>query len=163
MIIGRKLVNEYYEDEKLYSTGDSDLDDLLERAFCEGYEYAQREFATGTRGILGAVSQGGFVDFTPKQTGPNKFEYTHKMADTVGKDLMNRTNNQLNNIRNLAKNISPKRQQIIEKATKNRSELASSLSKWHGHNSPNVIQHAFPGNDWSSTISSKKYNTWARK
>lgn len=36
--------NEYY-DEKLYSTGNDELDDLLERAFCDGYEYAQREFA----------------------------------------------------------------------------------------------------------------------
>ena len=45
MIIGRNLINEYYEDEKLYSTGDDYLDDLLEKAFCEGYEYAQKEFA----------------------------------------------------------------------------------------------------------------------
>ncbi len=44
MITGRELINGYYEDTKLYSTGDSDLDDLLEKAFCEGYEYAQREF-----------------------------------------------------------------------------------------------------------------------
>lgn len=41
-----KLYSDYdeYYDEKLYSTGDEDLDELLERAFCEGYEYAQREF-----------------------------------------------------------------------------------------------------------------------
>ena len=46
MIIGRELINEeYYEDEKLYSTGDDYLDDLLEKAFCDGYEYAQREFS----------------------------------------------------------------------------------------------------------------------
>jgi hypothetical protein len=45
MITGYDLVNSYYEDEKLYSTGDSELDDLLERAFCEGYEYAQREYS----------------------------------------------------------------------------------------------------------------------
>ena len=32
------------QEEKLYSTGDSDLDNLLEKAFCEGYEYAQKEF-----------------------------------------------------------------------------------------------------------------------
>lgn len=32
------------EEERLYSTGSDELDDLLERAFCEGYEYAQREF-----------------------------------------------------------------------------------------------------------------------
>ena len=51
MIIGRNFAeklysaNEYYEDEKLYSTGDDYLDDLLEKAFCDGYEYAQREFS----------------------------------------------------------------------------------------------------------------------
>ena len=44
MITGKDLINEYYEDEKLYSTGDDYLDNLLERAFCEGYEYAQKEF-----------------------------------------------------------------------------------------------------------------------
>lgn len=32
------------EEERLYSTGDVELDELLERAFCEGYEFAQREF-----------------------------------------------------------------------------------------------------------------------
>ena len=46
MITGYDLINSYYEDTKLYSTGDSDLDDLLEKAFCEGYKYAQREYAT---------------------------------------------------------------------------------------------------------------------
>jgi hypothetical protein len=45
MITGYDLINGYYEDEKLYSTGDDELDDLLEKAFCEGYEYAQREFS----------------------------------------------------------------------------------------------------------------------
>ena len=47
MIIGRELIEKQYseiEDTKLYSTGDDELDDLLERAFCEGYEYAQKEF-----------------------------------------------------------------------------------------------------------------------
>ena len=43
MIIGRQLVENQYE-EKLYSTGDDYLDELLEKAFCEGYEYAQKEF-----------------------------------------------------------------------------------------------------------------------
>ena len=41
MITGKELI----ESQKLYSTGDSELDDLLEKAFCEGYEYAQKEFA----------------------------------------------------------------------------------------------------------------------
>jgi hypothetical protein len=45
MIITRNLEDQYYEDEKLYSTGDDYLDDLLEKAFCEGYEYAQKEFS----------------------------------------------------------------------------------------------------------------------
>lgn len=31
-------------EERLYSTGDYELDEILERAFCEGYEAAQREF-----------------------------------------------------------------------------------------------------------------------
>ena len=39
MIIGRQLV------ERVYSENDyTELEDLIERAFCEGYEYAQREF-----------------------------------------------------------------------------------------------------------------------
>lgn len=54
MITGKDLINEYQrmyseneeiQEERLYSTGDNELDDLLERAFCEGYEYAQKEFA----------------------------------------------------------------------------------------------------------------------
>lgn len=35
----------YRQEEKLYSTGNDELDMLLERAFSDGYEYAQREFA----------------------------------------------------------------------------------------------------------------------
>lgn len=49
MRIGRqfaeKLYSDYQEEERLYSTGNDELDELLERAFCDGYEYAQREFA----------------------------------------------------------------------------------------------------------------------
>lgn len=43
MIIDR-YNDDYYEDERLYSTGDYELDELMERAFCDGYDYAQREF-----------------------------------------------------------------------------------------------------------------------
>ena len=39
-----KLYSDYQEEERLYSTGNDELDELMERAFCEGYEYAQREF-----------------------------------------------------------------------------------------------------------------------
>lgn len=44
MIIGRQFAESQCK-EKLYSTGDNYLDELLEKAFCEGYEYAQKEFA----------------------------------------------------------------------------------------------------------------------
>ena len=37
--------NNYEMEERLYSTGDVELDEILERAFCEGYEFAQKEFA----------------------------------------------------------------------------------------------------------------------
>ena len=39
MIIGKQFA------EKLYSTGDEMLDNLLERAFCEGYELGQQLFS----------------------------------------------------------------------------------------------------------------------
>ena len=44
MILGKDYINGHQE-ERLYSTGDEMLDNLLERAFCEGYELAQREYA----------------------------------------------------------------------------------------------------------------------
>ena len=34
---------------RLCSTGNDELDELLERAFCDGYEYAQREFGKAER------------------------------------------------------------------------------------------------------------------
>ena len=40
-----KLYSDYQEEERLYSTGNDELDELMERAFCDGYEYAQKEFA----------------------------------------------------------------------------------------------------------------------
>ena len=47
MIIGKQFAEKLYsenQEEKLYSTGDEMLDNLLERAFCEGYELGQKEF-----------------------------------------------------------------------------------------------------------------------
>ena len=41
--------NGYEMEERLYSTGDYVLDELLERAFCEGYEFAQMEFSAGEK------------------------------------------------------------------------------------------------------------------
>lgn len=43
MIEGYDFNDEYYE-ERLYSTGNDDLDYLLEKAFCDGYEFYQKEF-----------------------------------------------------------------------------------------------------------------------
>ena len=51
MITGKDFINSYYEEnEKLFSTGDSELDDILEEVYYSGieggYEYAQKEFAS---------------------------------------------------------------------------------------------------------------------
>ena len=51
--------NGYEMEERLYSTGDVELDELLERAFCEGYEFAQREFADETEGALAGIGATG--------------------------------------------------------------------------------------------------------
>jgi len=70
MIIGRQFAerlysesyyNEYY-DERLYSTGNDELDELMERAFCEGYEYAQREFASARQRKKNAKNAVGIVN-----------------------------------------------------------------------------------------------------
>ena len=65
------LFSNYEDDEeRLYSTGDEELDELLEIAFSEGYEYAQREFGekkdnqsirkdTGTGAIIGGATGAG--------------------------------------------------------------------------------------------------------
>lgn len=53
-----RLYSDYQEEEKLYSTGNDELDELLERAFCEGYEYAQKEFATGLDKLAVKSAQG---------------------------------------------------------------------------------------------------------
>ena len=47
MILGKQFAEKLYsenQEEKLYSTGDEMLDNLLERAFYEGYELGQKEF-----------------------------------------------------------------------------------------------------------------------
>ena len=72
MIIGRQFAerfysesdcdyNEYY-DERLYSTGNDDLDELMEKAFCDGYEYAQREFARARQRKKNAKNAVGVVN-----------------------------------------------------------------------------------------------------
>ena len=53
--------DEYY-DEKLYSTGNDELDELMEKAFCDGYEYAQREFARARQRKKNAKKAVGVVN-----------------------------------------------------------------------------------------------------
>lgn len=53
MMIKKK---ELYQD-RLFSDY---LDELEERAFCEGYEYAQREFGAQSK-VLGYVSPGAYL------------------------------------------------------------------------------------------------------
>ena len=55
MILGRDFINS--QEEKLYSTGNEMLDNLLERAFCEGYELAQREFGARDRKNARAIAR----------------------------------------------------------------------------------------------------------
>ena len=81
MIIGRELINEeYYEDEKLYSTGDDYLDDLLEKAFCEGYELGQREF--GRTGLTKEQAKKWFKNTGNKKT---KLEFQDKFLGNLTK------------------------------------------------------------------------------
>ena len=55
MITGKELIASMgeYEDQKLFSTGDSELDDILEEVYYsgieDGYDYAQKEFASVRR------------------------------------------------------------------------------------------------------------------
>ncbi len=138
MITGKELVekmysenyDEYEEDIRLYSTGDDELDDLLEKAFSEGYEYAQKEFA-GARGITGS-------DISLSQN------YHYTRWGKAGQ-LADRTNKQMLNIGKLSqgKKLSPKRKELIDKALQNRAVLIHDLSS-DGQSSPAILKHALP-------------------
>ena len=71
MIIGRQFVENQYEDEKLYSTGNDELDEMLEKAFCEGYEYAQKEFARAipTQKVVQELKRRGSKDYLLDSVG----------------------------------------------------------------------------------------------
>ena len=68
------------EEERLYSTGNDELDELLERAFCEGYEYAQREFgnkenkAKKRAWIRNSGIKSGEYESAARQYGPNSYQ-----------------------------------------------------------------------------------------
>ena len=96
MKIGRQFAEERMysknEEERLYSTGNDELDELLERAFCEGYEYAQREYAEkketekspeNHRGLGRAYLIGG----VPAMVGRHAGKKTTAKAIEEGKDL----------------------------------------------------------------------------
>ncbi len=87
MIIGR---NYYEESQKLFSTGDSELDDILEEVYYsgigDGYDYAQREFAAfggvsenmkdyrTNAGKGRALISGGFTGLAARKAGVKEAE-----------------------------------------------------------------------------------------
>ena len=85
MITGREFVDQYYE-EKLYSTGDDYLDEMLEKAFCEGYEYAQKEYGKISDGIFkltGFNDAKEYENYKPEK-GEDIFGNAKKTIKTTG-------------------------------------------------------------------------------
>jgi len=97
------LKNNYYEeDEKLFSTGDSELDDILEEVYYsgieDGYDYAQREFsdkkdtnkaekaALATAGGLGLTAGGLKIGSILSGKASERYG---KKARALGIDIMN--------------------------------------------------------------------------
>ena len=85
-----RLYSNYQEEERLYSTGNDELDDLLERAFCEGYEYAQREF--GGRGVVSPERAKQIFTKVGNPKGinsmmPSDFTKAFKSRPNVGKSV----------------------------------------------------------------------------
>ena len=76
--------NNYVEDERLFSTGDSELDDLLEEVYYsgleDGYDYAQKEFALNAQQV--ARYKRLYGDLTEKEL--NKI---HKLRGKAAKKL----------------------------------------------------------------------------
>ena len=110
MINGREFAERFYsenvqeEEERLYSTGNDELDDLLERAFCDGYEYAQREFAkeeekkekkhTGAKvaaGVGGTAVVGAGTLAGVAKLGENAIDKKGQNLKEEGKKLINST------------------------------------------------------------------------
>ena len=110
MINGREFAEKFYsenvqeEEERLYSTGNDELDELLERAFCEGYEYAQKEFAekeekkekkhTGTKvaAIGGGTAVAGVGTLAGvAKLGENAIDKKGQNLKEEGKKLINST------------------------------------------------------------------------
>ena len=98
MIIGKQFVENQY-DERLYSTGNDELDELLERAFCEGYELGQREFGNPQNkaakrdyearlGGFGGVGTLGRAN-TMRTKHPQQFQNIKDAAVSLGRSRQN--------------------------------------------------------------------------
>ena len=98
MITGKQLIESYYEeDERLFSTGNEELDDILEEVYYsgleDGYDYAQKEFAEkeekkkknslktagkvalgvgGAAGLGGAIGENAVIENIAKKVAEKK-------------------------------------------------------------------------------------------
>ena len=88
MLIGKQFTERLYsenQEEKLYSTGDEMLDNLLERAFCEGYELAQREYAEeAEKGALVVIPSKQIVKRSGSKSKIADFLRNNKKALIIG-------------------------------------------------------------------------------
>ena len=128
MITGKRFTENLYsenQEEKLYSTGDEMLDNLLERAFCEGYELAQKEFA---RRDYEGLSKEGQEDL-------------RKMRGAIAKDLMSKrkwVNTMTNDITDKSNFIADGVNQYSKKLGKMFPESISNIKKIAERVSDNV-------------------------
>ena len=128
MITGKRFTERLYsenQEEKLYSTGDEMLDNLLERAFCEGYELAQKEFA---RRDYEGLSKKGQEDL-------------RKMRGAIAKDLMSKrkwVNTMTNDITDKSNFIADGVNQYSKKLGKMFPESKSNIKKIAERVSDNV-------------------------
>ena len=131
-----RLYSNYQEEERLYSTGNDELDELLERAFCEGYEYAQREF--GRTGKTKEQNKQFFtkaVDRKARRAENRrraieegfKPENTYFAPDTLGKSF-DEEREQLKSDRTRRGNVNNV-EKDLERATKNTKTKKSNLGK----------------------------------
>ena len=99
MITGKELIEKMYsenydeyEDTRLYSTGDDELDDLLEKAFCEGYEYAQREFGNKENKVAKKALENSIVEKHLDKIGMEKDHPMRKPSKMAYKSIIRSKN-----------------------------------------------------------------------
>ena len=121
-----------------------EFDELIEKAFSMGYEYAQKEFA-GAKTLLemgknsleetaipkeirtpkqykkfiGYTGWGGYYN-PPHLVGTERLNHFAKLRRNTS--LGARTIDQINNIQNNKTRLTPRRREIIENAVKNREK-----------------------------------------